>query len=339
MPNAKQQASGNWSVIVYVGTDKNGKRKYKRFTDPDKRKCERMASAYADSHRVVDEKGTFGYCLERYITMRTPVLSPSTIRGYKNIQRQLKNEYGGFYKVLVQDIDKPTLQSLINDMTMFVSPKTIRNRHGLITAVIRQEGYMPPMVKLPERVKPDLKIPDSEDVRKLLKEAEGTELEIPIMLAAFAPMRRGEIVALQMDDIVGNTIHVKRAIVEDSDGNLIEKSPKTYESNRMIPMPEEVINKIREKGYVVDIQKPRILTMRFERLAKKCGLDGVRFHDLRHFCASWLHSQGIPEEYILQRGGWATGNVMREIYRHALASEEDRIGRKIVENVHFFFFK
>lgn len=337
MAKAKKLPSGKWSIQVYVGCDAQGKRKYKRFTDDDKKRCERMAAQYLDEHREVVNSGSFSSAMEQYIESRKAVLSPSTIRGYKNIQKQLTSQYSAFCAMPVQEITQPTLQTLINEMTLFVSPKTIRNRNGLISAVIKSKGYMPPCVTLPEKVRPDLHIPDVNDVKILLKAAEGTEMEVPILLAAFAPMRRGEIVALHMEDIDGNVIHVKRAIVEDSDGNLVEKSPKTYNSDRYIPMPQDIIDKIMAKGYIVDIQKPRILTLRFERLAKKCGLEGVRFHDLRHFGASYLHAIGVPEEYILARGGWNTDGVMKNVYRHTLASENDRIGQEIISSINKTF--
>ena len=333
MATAKKLASGAWRVRVYVGKSKDGKKVYKSFTDTDKKRCERIAAQYLDEHREVLESDTFAHAMEQYLESREAVLSPSTIRGYKNIQKQLLTQYSAFCETPVPDITQSVLQTLVNEMTMFVSPKTIRNRTGLISAVIKSKGYMPPFVTLPERRKPDLRIPDVDDVKRLLKTAEGTDMEIPIMLAAFAPMRRGEIVALKMEDISGNVIHVKRAIVESSDGSLVEKSPKTYDSDRYIPMPQDVIDKIMAKGYICDTDKPRILTLRFERLVKKCGLDGVRFHDLRHFGASYLHSKGVPEEYILARGGWSTGSVMKTVYRHALASKEDAIGKEIVSDI------
>ena len=337
MAKAKKLPSGTWRIRICLGKDKNGKYVYKSFTASDKKRCERMAAEYADTHRTVEDGLSFGDAMNAYIESRTAVLSPSTIRGYRNIQKQLKTLYSAFCDVSVQDINQQLLQTLINEMTMFVSPKTIRNRHGLITSVIRYKGYMPPVVKLPDRIKPDLRIPDTDDVKKLLEMSRGTEMEIPIMLAAFAPMRRGEIVALRMEDIQGNVIHVKRAIVEDVSGNLVEKSPKTYDSDRHILMPEFVIDRINEVGHITDTDKPRMLTLRFERLVKKCGLEGVRFHDLRHFCASWLHAQGVPEEYILERGGWSTDGIMKNVYRHALASEQAEINKKIVKDMKMAF--
>lgn len=339
MAKAERLPSGTWRVRVYLGKDKNGKKKYKAFTDTDRRRCERIASEYADTHRTYKESCTFKSAIDAYINSRKAVLSPSTIRGYNNIAKQLKTHYSAFCELPVHNIDQRTLQTIINDMTMFVGSKTVRNRYGLIASVIRFSGYMPPYIKLPERVKPNLRVPDTNDVKILLKASKNTNMEIPILLAAFAPMRRGEICALHMDDIKGNTIHVQRAIVEASDGSLVEKSPKTYDGNRYIVMPNFVIDRINELGFITDTNKPRMLTLRFERLVKKCGLEGLRFHSLRHFCCSWLHAQGIPEQFILERGGWSDSGVMKNVYRHALASEEDEINKTISSSFTKVFFE
>ena len=45
-------------------------------------------------------------------------------------------------------------------------------------------------------------------MKQLIGAAKGTEMELPILLAAFGPMRRGEIAALTIDNIHGNTVHV-----------------------------------------------------------------------------------------------------------------------------------
>ena len=339
MAKAKKLPSGTYRVLVYLGTDADGKKKYKSFTDRDRKRCERMASEYADQHREFKEKESFGSCLEQYIERKKAVLSPSTIRGYRTIQRTLKGAYRAFCDVSVYDMDGDTLQDLIDDMSVKYTPKTIRNVIGLTSTVLKSKGVNMPNVSLPERKQPNLHIPDEDEVKLLLKEAEGTDLEIPILLAAFAPMRRGEICALKLDDIKGNTIHVCRSVVHTSDNTIATKAPKTYSSDRYIVMPEDIIQKIRDKGYITKFEKPNALTSAFERLTKKCGLTGVRFHDLRHFCASWLHAQNVPEEYILERGGWSTPNVMKNVYRHALASEKDRISKGIVEKVNQNFLK
>ena len=333
MATAKKLPSGNWRVRVCIGKDENGKYRYKSFTDKDKRRCEHMATEYADQMREVLTSDTIGNSIEQYIQERTPVLSPATIKGYREIQRILTTNYKSFCDKQITDIRQKTLQDLINKMSATVSPVTATNRYKLISIVMRYKGYNVPIVKLPELKKPNYKIPDIDDVKNMLKAAEGTELEIPIMLAALAPMRRGEILGLRMEDIDGNTIHVCRSVVLNHEYKIVEKSPKTYESDRYIVMPDFVINKIKEKGYITKYKDPDYLSRRFNLLMKKCGLEGVRFHDLRHFGASWLHAQGIPEQYILERGGWESDRVMKNIYMHTLSSEKEKTNKEIMNKM------
>lgn len=331
MASAKKTKSGAWTISVYIGLDQNGKKKYKRFTDTDKRRCERTAAAFVDEHRKVLDKKSFEYALNRYILSRTPVLSPATIRGYRTIEKSLKRDFEGFCAMSVYDIDKQTMQTLVNEMILDgVSPKTIANRTGLISSVLKDNEVTPPDVRLPERRKPNLHIPDTDDVMAIIKAAEGTEMEIPILLAAFGAMRRSEIMALTMKDIKGDEIHVKSALVMDTNGNHVRKQPKTPESDRYVLMPHFVIEKITERGYITDLESPNYITQRFEHIARKAGCEGTRFHDLRHWCASYLHSINIPDQYILSRGGWSTDGVMKKVYRHSLHSAKELSNVKIM---------
>ena len=82
-------------------------------------------------------------------------------------------------------------------------------RSGLISAVLRQ--YRPDFAlntALPKKVRPAIYIPSDDDIRRLLEYVKGTEMELPILLAAFGPMRRGEICALNTKNIDGNIVHV-----------------------------------------------------------------------------------------------------------------------------------
>jgi len=87
---------------------------------------------------------------------------------------------------------------------------------------------------LPARQKPDLYTPSDDDIRRLLDHISGRELEIAVLLAAFGPMRRGEICALTSDDIHGNIVDVNKSMVQGPDGQWYVKQPKTYSSYRQI---------------------------------------------------------------------------------------------------------
>ena len=52
------------------------------------------------------------------------------------------------------------------------------------------------------------------------------------------------------------------------------------------------------------------------------GLPDMRFHDLRHYQASILHALGVPDAYIMQRGGWKTDSTLKRVYRHAMRDKQ-----------------
>ena len=59
---------------------------------------------------------------------------------------------------------------------------------------------------------------------------------------------------------------------------------------------------------------------------ERAGIPHFRFHDLRHYCASVQHALGVPDAYIMQRGGW--GNMIKEVYRHALKDKVSEMDDK-----------
>lgn len=95
MATAKKLPSGSWRCLVYDYTDENGKRIYRSFTSDDpspagKRKAEALAAQYAaekEQKKRSSDKSLFSDRMESYITSKEAVLSPATIRGYRNIQK------------------------------------------------------------------------------------------------------------------------------------------------------------------------------------------------------------------------------------------------------------
>lgn len=332
MATAKKLPSGQYRCLIYDKTE-NGKRKYKSFTASTKKEAEFMATQYViDKEQKKKKKSDELFCneLSKYITTKETVLSPSTIKGYKNMERMLEKNYSAFYNMKISDIEQGHVQEVISSLAKEKSPKTVRNYHGLISAVLGSNLNL--NTTLPQRIQPELYIPSDSEIKTLVKVVKDTELEIPVLLGAFCMMRRGEICGLSMHDIKGTAIHVHHSLVLGSDKEWHLKAPKTESSDRYIEAPQFVIDRIKEVGHITNLN-PHSITLMFQRVLKKNNIPHFRFHDLRHYSASIRHALGIPDAYIMADGGWSSDKVLKAVYRHAMDDRKKEMSDKA--NNHF----
>lgn len=337
-PKKKKNAlpSGSYRIQVLDYVDTDGKQHRKSFTAPTKKQAQMLAEEWKLNKRKGIKEPidlTISETVERYLDTKEAVLSPSTMRGYVSLKRCYFD--GSFGRISLRELDSTAAQIWISDMAKKeLSPKTIRNAYGLLAASL--DMFAPDLrlkVQMPARKRPELYCPSDSDIRTLLECIEGTELELAVLLAAFGPLRRGEICALTDKDIKGNTITVNKSMVEGPDCIWSIKQPKTYGSYRTLELPDFVIVKLREKKGKIFESTPDQISNSFKKAILKAKLPHFRFHDLRHYSASIMHAIGIPDQYILQRGGWASDNIMKSVYRNTIDLETVRQTKKI--NQHF----
>lgn len=166
---------------------------------------------------------------------------------------------------------------------------------------------------------------------RLLDALKNTEYYIPVYLGCLG-LRRSEIIALSPTDFNGNILSINKASVPDENNRYVSKTTKIEESTRNIYVPDELVNAVKEKGYVFN-GYPNSIARAMHRYQDKIGMPRCRFHDLRHFYASYAHSEGMSDADIMKSGGWKTDTVMKRIYRHAMnaESEQKRIATKMFE--------
>lgn len=171
------------------------------------------------------------------------MLSPSTVREYKRTRaRDMQNLMGIPLNKLTQEL----IQQEINREAKTHSPKSVRNMHGLLSATL--DAYLPEfrlITTLPQRFKPKIYVPTDGDIKVIMAAAHGTDLYVPILLAAFGSLRRSEICGLSKADTAENPIHVCNAMVQDDNGDWIIKPPKSYAGDRLVEFPPDIFKKIK----------------------------------------------------------------------------------------------
>lgn len=186
-----------------------------------------------------------------------------------------------------------------------------------------------------------------DELEELYKESKGDPLEIVILLASFYGLRRSEVVGLKWSafDFTNNTITIKHKAVETIINGerkiLLKDKTKNSSSYRSLPLvPEikqallnhkakikkniELLGNTYNRDYLdyicVDstgkIFRPEYVTDHFSILLRNKGLRHIRFHDLRHSCASLLLSKGIPMKAIQEYLGHSTYSTTANLYTH-----------------------
>lgn len=317
MATAKKLPSGKYRCLVYIGME-HGKRKYKSFTAGAKKEAELLASQYLCHQKEENELSKdikLREAMNEYCNLKKSVLSPSTIRGYE----QLRNSaFGDIEDKKLSELDKIILQRWINCYSENHSPKSVRNAYGFLNAVIKDNlDTFSVNVTLPSKIRYDGYVPNDEEIQELIRyySENDNDMLIASCLSAFGTLRRSEICGLDADHITGNTLHIRQAKVKNSNNQFVLKPfVKNSSSARDINMPQFIIDMLPKEGYVVSINPDRI-SIRHGRTLTKLGITHFRFHDLRHYAASIMHALGVPDQYIMQRGGWASDKTLKDIYR------------------------
>lgn len=326
MAKAKKLKSGNWRVLVYEYTDENKKRHYKSITAPTKKEAEYQAAEYALNRKdTCYEDLTLNEAYERYISMKSSVLSPSTIAGY---EKSKKNHFQMLMPVKLSKITAKLIQSAVNEMAAKLSPKSVRNAHGLLHSVIK--AYRPSFefnTTLPQRIKPQYTIPTTSDINTLLDHA-NDKIRVPILLASQGGLRRSEICALTPEDFTDLGVNINKAAVLDKNKKVVVKTTKTVAGTRFVPLTQNILKEVKQWRYFGIT--PQTLSSQYERLRSKLDIPKFSFHKLRHYFASELHAQGIPDQYIAEVGGWENVEMLHQIYQHTLRDKKESMQEKII---------
>ena len=202
-------------------------------------------------------------------------------------------------------------------------------------------------VERPKKEKFAASFYDADEINRLFEISKGTKLEIPILLGAFYGMRRSEAIGLKWDavDFEHDTITIKHTVTEvDLEGKRVliaQDTTKTKSSRRtlpLVPFVKERLLRLQEEqeenrrlcgncynreydGYICvneigDLIKPEYVSSTFAAFLEENGMRRIRFHDLRHSCASFMLSSGVSMKQIQEWLGHSDFSTTANIYAH-----------------------
>lgn len=342
IPEPEKLPSGSWRIRIQV----NGQ-KYS-ITDKDKKIVKQRAKEiYAGAKVDKYVPMTVDQAMEAYIKAKEHVLSPATVYGYEKNRRNYLRSISG---ININKLTQEDVQRAVDfDAARGISPKTLRNAHGFLSAILK--FYRPNFAlntTLPQKEHYEPVIPEENDMQKIWLVCRGSEYELPILLGAWFGLRMSEIRGLKFSDIVGDKLHVQRAVVRgipkdpksERKTESREKLTKSFSGDRWIKIPEtisQLIAKQPKRSEFICPYSESAIYKNYKKACEKAGVPATRFHDLRHFEASESHSIGIPDEYQIKRLGHKTDHMLKTTYRHVMKSKEDPFADAINEQMSNIF--
>ena len=329
MANAQKLPSGAWRTRAAKVV--NGKTLRKSFTvSPDEcggnsKKAKALSELQArewvmNTALDINSEKTVKDAITMYIDDRSKILSPRTINDY----RLILPYYESIWDIYISDIETPQIQRFINEWSVSLKAKTIRNRINLLLASLDFAGCDKKFkLRYPMGNSKKILSPDLEDVQMLINAADDDFKPI-LYLAAFGGLRRGEIAALKQEDISRDmcTIYVHADVIWDGKKWFYKPFPKNGESG-VIGLPRFVIDSLPDReGYIFNTN-PTTISHKYDRLRKKLGFP-YNMHSLRHFAASFRSDIGIPSKYIEEVGRWKNSVVMKQVYDNTLNSSRKK---------------
>ena len=304
--------------------------------------------------KVMNGDILFADYMEQWLEIIKSSVAVPTFASYSTTVKKIVAPYFREKEVTLKNLTAKDIQEFYLKELQRVSASSVIHYHANIHKALKYAVKIDlidvnPADKV-ERPKKDRYVGnfyDADEVNALFEVAKGTKLEMPILFGAFYGLRRSEAIGLKWDaiDFEQNTLTIRHTVTScDLDGKRIlvaADTTKTKSSMRtlpLVPFMRERLLALKEeqkenrrlcgrsyiKDYVDyvcvneigDLIKPHYVTTAFPDLLKANGMRHIRYHDLRHSCASLLLANGVPMKQIQEWLGHSDFSTTANIYAH-----------------------
>ena len=362
----RKRADGRWEARVVIGYDEKGLPLTKCVTALEKTKCLEKLEQLKEEvglvrRNTVKSDMPFGewidFWYQQYCKM---TIRQSTQASYEN----------RIYQHIIPCVGKIKLNALTqNDLQQFyakakkggrlqyaecfgegLSDRMIRSIHAvcrqaLEKAVSENLITVNPAIgcKLPPKKSREMQVLTPEEMQRFLIQAKYEGYFEMLLLELTTGMRRGELLALQWDDLNLDTgeLNICRQVYHVK-GSMQITEPKTKSSIRTIILPKVVLNVLAEYKKTVNSRwlfpspmiedmprNPQSVYKKFKSILERSGCKNIRFHDLRHTFATTALANGMDVKTLSSIIGHVSSQTTLDIYLHSTLEMQRQAARKI----------
>jgi len=362
----RKRADGRWEARVVIGYDEKGNPITKNVTAMEKGKCLEKLEQLKEKCGVqltgkVKAEMAFGDWLDFwYQQYAKQTLRPTTQSGYENM----------IYNHIITDIGKIPLNKLTqNDLQQFytrlknggrkvrtelygkgLSDRMVRGCHAMCRKALEKavaDGIIRinPAIgcKLPPKKAKEMQVLTREEMQRFMLQAKADGYFELFLLELCTGMRRGEIVALQWDDLNLQTgeLHICRQATTVH-GNIHICAPKTKSSIRTVILPPDIVKILAEYKKRINSRwmfpspvkedapyHPSAIRKVLDRTLERAECKHVRFHDLRHTFATTALANGMDVKTLSAIIGHISSETTLNIYTHITDNMQRSAANKI----------
>ena len=362
----RKRADGRWEARVVIGYDEKGNPITKNVTAMEKGECLEKLEQLKEKCGVqltgkVKAEMAFGDWLDFwYQQYAKQTLRPTTQSGYENM----------IYNHIIPDIGKIPLNKLTqNDLQQFytrlknggrkvrtelygkgLSDRMVRGCHAMCRKALEKavaDGIIRinPAIgcKLPPKKAKEMQVLTREEMQRFMAQAKADGYFELFLLELCTGMRRGEIVALQWDDLNMQTgeLHICRQATTVH-GNIHICAPKTKSSIRTVILPPDIVKILAEYKKRINSRwmfpspvkedapyHPSAIRKVLDRTLERAECKHVRFHDLRHTFATTALANGMDVKTLSAIIGHISSETTLNIYTHITDNMQRSAANKI----------
>lgn len=336
--------AGHWSATWELPRDEQGRRRRRRIVRPTENEARRAMKAEmgrsSTSRRAGERLDEF---LPRWLDEVVRVTRRErTLVGYRQIVTNHLIPAFGEYDVAA--LTRRDVQRWVSKLELH--PTTIDHVVSVLGAAyayaVKWDMVAANPCKgldVPTAPRTPVKAMTQADARTILDAFKGTSLESLVTVALWTGMRQGELLGLRWADVDldGATVTVTSSLSRLADGESIRyvlTAPKSAKSVRTIPLAPEAVGALKAErlAQMAENRTSRFglvffetfdrpldgpaVTYRFQQHLKAREMPKLRFHDLRHGCATLLIASGMPIAFVSKVLGHSSINITADIYGH-----------------------